>query len=137
MPIGARFSNRVLQALMVLLQKPPPHGRRLLVLATTSNHRVLQEMEIVDCFQADIHVPAISTFSGLLRVVESLDLFTGLQDYERFQNLLRAAGWSEEDRFVIGVKKLVSLIEMSRQDTDPADRLLKGLLTHAGSQASL
>lgn len=122
---------------MVLFQKPPPMGRRLLILATTSNYRVLQEMEIIDSFQADIHVPAISSLSALLRVVESLDLFTGLEDYDRFQNLLKAAGWTEEDRFVIGVKKLVSLVEMARQDADPADRLLKGLLTHAGSQNSL
>lgn len=95
-------------------------------------------MEIIDSFQADIHVPAISNMSSLLRVVESLDLFTGLDDYDRFQNLLKAAGWSsEEDSFVIGVKKLVSLVEMARQDSDPADRLLKGLLTHAGNGAPL
>lgn len=122
---------------MVLMSKPPPKGRRLLILATTSNYRVLQEMEISESFQGDIHVPAISSLPALLRVVESLDLFTGLEDYDRFQNLLSAAGWTEEDRFVIGVKKLLSLIEMSRQDSDPADRLLKGLLSHAGSQGSL
>eukprot|EP00163_Fabomonas_tropica_P023764 TRINITY_DN411_c0_g1_i1.p1 TRINITY_DN411_c0_g1~~TRINITY_DN411_c0_g1_i1.p1 ORF type:complete len:330 (+),score=75.30 TRINITY_DN411_c0_g1_i1:133-1122(+) len=40
---GPRFSNTVLQALMVLIKKPPPVGRKLLILATTSNRRMLDE----------------------------------------------------------------------------------------------
>ena len=31
-PIGPRFSNTILQVLLVLLKKQPPPGRRLLVL---------------------------------------------------------------------------------------------------------
>ena len=31
-PIGPRFSNTILQVLLVLLKKQPPQGRRLLVL---------------------------------------------------------------------------------------------------------
>jgi len=34
--IGPRYSNIVLQALLVLLTKKPPKGRKLLVLCTTS-----------------------------------------------------------------------------------------------------
>ena len=34
--VGPRFSNVVLQALLVLLKKEPPKGRKLLVLATSS-----------------------------------------------------------------------------------------------------
>ncbi|KAG5840934.1 hypothetical protein ANANG_G00194160 [Anguilla anguilla] len=33
-PIGPRFSNLVLQALLVLLKKTPPRGRKLLIIGT-------------------------------------------------------------------------------------------------------
>ncbi|KAG7280616.1 hypothetical protein CRUP_023235 [Coryphaenoides rupestris] len=39
-PIGPRFSNLVLQALLVLLKKPPPKGRKLLIIGTTSRKDV-------------------------------------------------------------------------------------------------
>jgi vesicle-fusing ATPase len=35
-PIGPRYSNLTLQALLVLLKKQPPKGRKLLILCTTS-----------------------------------------------------------------------------------------------------
>lgn len=35
-PIGPRYSNLTLQALLVLLKKEPPAGRKLLVLCTSS-----------------------------------------------------------------------------------------------------
>lgn len=35
-PIGPRYSNLTLQALLVLLKKQPPKGRKLLVLCTSS-----------------------------------------------------------------------------------------------------
>lgn len=38
--IGPRYSNLTLQALLVLLKKEPPRGRKLLVLCTTSRKYV-------------------------------------------------------------------------------------------------
>lgn len=35
-PIGPRYSNLTLQALLVLLKKQPPKGRKLLILVTSS-----------------------------------------------------------------------------------------------------
>lgn len=35
-PIGPRYSNLTLQALLVLLKKEPPPGKKLLVLCTSS-----------------------------------------------------------------------------------------------------
>ena len=37
-PIGPRFSNTILQVLLVLLKKQPPAGRRLLVLGAPPSH---------------------------------------------------------------------------------------------------
>ena len=38
--VGPHFSNVILQTLLVLLKRQPPAGRRLLVVATTSNLQV-------------------------------------------------------------------------------------------------
>uniref|UniRef100_A0A061RL63 Vesicle-fusing ATPase n=1 Tax=Tetraselmis sp. GSL018 TaxID=582737 RepID=A0A061RL63_9CHLO len=43
--IGPRFSNAVLQALLVLVKRQPPPGRRLMVIGTTSNGDVLSSMD--------------------------------------------------------------------------------------------
>lgn len=36
-PIGPRFSNAVLQTLLVLLKRQPPPGKKLLIFATSSS----------------------------------------------------------------------------------------------------
>jgi len=49
--IGPRFSNPILQALLVLIKKCPPNlERKLMIIGTTSMRSVLQEMDLVDCF---------------------------------------------------------------------------------------
>ncbi|MEQ2174102.1 hypothetical protein GOODEAATRI_004348 [Goodea atripinnis] len=69
-PIGPRFSNLVLQALLVLLKKPPPKGRKLLIIGTTSRRDVLQEMEMLDAFSTTIHIPNISRGDQLVQALE-------------------------------------------------------------------
>uniref|UniRef100_A0A8D1PR54 Vesicle-fusing ATPase n=2 Tax=Sus scrofa TaxID=9823 RepID=A0A8D1PR54_PIG len=71
-PIGPRFSNLVLQALLVLLKKAPPQGRKLLIIGTTSRKDVLQEMEMLNAFSTTIHVPNIATGEQLLEALELL-----------------------------------------------------------------
>ena len=48
--VPARFSNALLQALAVLLRRPPPKGRRLLVIGTCADRRALQSLQLVDAF---------------------------------------------------------------------------------------
>lgn len=58
--IGPRFSNPILQALLVLIKKKPPHPeRKLMIIATTSMKSILQEMELVDCFNVCQTVPSV------------------------------------------------------------------------------
>ena len=49
-PIGPRYSNLTLQALLVLLKKNPPKGRRLLIICTTSRKEVLDQVYSVYIF---------------------------------------------------------------------------------------
>uniref|UniRef100_A0A096M238 Vesicle-fusing ATPase n=1 Tax=Poecilia formosa TaxID=48698 RepID=A0A096M238_POEFO len=116
-PIGPRFSNLVLQALLVLLKKPPPKGRKLLIIGTTSRKDVLQEMEMLDAFSTTIHVPNISTGEQLVDALELLGSFTDKERASIGQQLRGKRVW-------IGIKKLLVLIEMSLQ-MDPDYRVIK------------
>ncbi|GAK65000.1 vesicular-fusion protein SEC18 [Moesziomyces antarcticus] len=125
--IGPRFSNSVLQALAVLLGKRPPKDKRLLVLATTSNRRMLHEMEMLNAFIAEIRVPNITSLRSVDHVVRQMQLFEHDGEAQRCQQLLAQAGLGEEGKLNIGIKKLLSEIEMARLDNDPADRLASSL----------
>ncbi|KAE8575236.1 hypothetical protein XENTR_v10003773 [Xenopus tropicalis] len=118
-PIGPRFSNLVLQALLVLLKKAPPQGRKLLIIGTTSRKDVLQEMEMLDAFSTTIRVPNIVTGEQLM---EALELLGGFKDNERSVIAQQVKG----KKVYIGIKKLLMLIEMSMQ-MDPEYRVSKFL----------
>ncbi|KAK2820690.1 hypothetical protein Q5P01_023649 [Channa striata] len=118
-PIGPRFSNLVLQALLVLLKKPPPKGRKLLIIGTTSRKDVLQEMEMLDAFSTTIHIPNISRGEQL---VEALELLGSFQEKERTSIAQAVKGQA----LWIGIKKLLMLIEMAAQ-MDPGYRVSKFL----------
>ncbi len=47
--IGPRFSNTILQVLLVLLKKQPPQGRRLLVLGASHAPPLLQTFHLLSC----------------------------------------------------------------------------------------
>ncbi|GAA6023329.1 hypothetical protein JCM10207_006237, partial [Rhodosporidiobolus poonsookiae] len=128
-PIGPRFSNGVLQALMVLLNKRPPKGRRLLILSTTSNRSMLTEMDAMDGFSTTLRVPAITTLAQLRAVLQDVGLFRSPQELERAMGLLAQAGLDGEGRLQIGVKRMLSLVEMCRQDQESAvDKLVTELV---------
>lgn len=58
--IGPRFSNSILQSLLVLIKKRPPADKKLLVIGTTSMKRILQDLEVVDSFNTTLSVPMVS-----------------------------------------------------------------------------
>ncbi|CAJ0957248.1 unnamed protein product [Ranitomeya imitator] len=118
-PIGPRFSNLVLQALLVLFKKAPPQGRKLLIIGTTSRKDVLQEMEMLDAFSTTIQVPNICTGEQLM---EALELLGSFKDNERGVIAQHVKG----KKVYIGIKKLLMLIEMSMQ-MDPEYRVRKFL----------
>ncbi|KAL7007601.1 transport between ER and Golgi ATPase protein [Cystobasidiomycetes sp. EMM_F5] len=124
-PIGARFSTPCLIALKVLMRKLPPKGRRLLILATTSDKQMLTQMELTDIFDSDIEVYPVNSLESIMAVVQSVDFYQPADvGYRKIANQLLQAGFSGKDSKInIGIKRLLSLIEMARQDQqDPADK---------------
>ncbi|KAJ3090173.1 transport between ER and Golgi ATPase protein [Quaeritorhiza haematococci] len=124
-PIGPRFSNSVLQTLLVLLRKPPPKDRRLLILATTSQRQVLEQMDMLESFDASIYTPNITDLGSLDLVLQELKLFNGDQDRYRALHALQSAGMA--DKLSIGIKKLMMVTERARQDDDTVEKFVSAL----------
>jgi vesicle-fusing ATPase len=114
-PIGQRYSNLVLQALLVLLKKEPPAGRKLMVLCTASRRQVLEEMEMLSTFTAVLHVPNLTQPEHLLAVLDDISQNNGNQNCfskaERDMIARNTAG----RRLSIGIKKLLAFIDMAKQ----------------------
>ncbi|KAH9967085.1 P-loop containing nucleoside triphosphate hydrolase protein [Lactifluus volemus] len=107
-PVGPRFSNAVLQTLMVLMAKHPPKGRRLLVIATSSLRPMLTDVGL-SSFDAELRVPPITDLNALDHVLDAVELFPSPRDRTRAVNMLRQAGiGTEEGRLSIGIKRLLT-----------------------------
>jgi vesicle-fusing ATPase len=108
-PIGPRFSNTVLQTLLVLLKKiPPDEGRRLLVLGTTSNAHLLEDLGLVSAFGVSQSVPLLEEpkdICEVLRVAAHMN--------EKDARSI-AKGMHNKP---IGIKKLLMVAEMAKQGT--------------------
>ena len=118
----------LVQALLVLLKKAPPKGKRLLVICTSSRRevskdndvidgvdddlvQVLDQMEMLSAFTDVLHVANLSTGSHLMSILKQSDAFSK-EDCAKLASKLSGRKAS------IGVKKLLGLIDMVKQ-TDP------------------
>ncbi|EFQ97860.1 vesicular-fusion protein SEC18 [Nannizzia gypsea CBS 118893] len=118
-PIGPRFSNSVLQAVMVLLRKQPPKGRRLLVLATTTERSILKQLDVFTSFNSDIPVPNINTYEELAYILQQEQT---LSSDEVKSALSRIRELTQSDKIGVGVKKVLLGVGTAKQDTDRASR---------------
>ncbi|KUM63348.1 hypothetical protein ACN42_g3755 [Penicillium freii] len=121
-PIGPRFSNSVLQALMVFLRKQPTHGRRLLVLATTTERALMKQLDIYNSFNSDIMVPNVSSFGELRFIMEKSGAFDA---QEIAQALESVGGLADDGRLSVGIKKVLLGIETAKQDSDKVGRFVR------------
>jgi len=71
--VGPRFSNAILQALLVLVKKAPPkENRKLMVLGTTSAPDVMRELGLFDAFDFQVDIPLVSGPVEVLQCLKSL-----------------------------------------------------------------
>ncbi|VDD89773.1 unnamed protein product [Enterobius vermicularis] len=99
-PIGPRYSNIVLQALLVLLRHKPPKKHRLLVLGTSSGRSFLRDVGLTSVFDIVYDVPALTTVEEIMAVIDKSGDFS-----------LKECGRISEG-FLIGIKKLLKIIEL-------------------------
>lgn len=120
-PIGPRYSNFILQTIKLLLKKLPPRGRKLLVVATTSDSAVMKEFGLYQSFSKVVHVPNVTRGAEIINVIEQLECFNK-NEMDFLTKELRRKNLS------IGIKNLLDVIELSKQATD-AYRVAKFIST--------
>eukprot|EP01106_Pelomyxa_sp_JSP_P014853 TRINITY_DN4882_c0_g1_i2.p1 TRINITY_DN4882_c0_g1~~TRINITY_DN4882_c0_g1_i2.p1 ORF type:complete len:350 (-),score=142.23 TRINITY_DN4882_c0_g1_i2:58-1011(-) len=123
-PVGPRFSNAVLQHLQVLVKKVPPKGRKLLVIGTTSNIGVLQEMDFYSVWNAVLTIPTIHGAAELRTVLKALKVLNDT-DTEKV-----CAAFGKEGE--IPIKKLIHECETARRVPDALNVLIRLLQAYSG-----
>lgn len=103
-PIGPRFSNEILQLLLVYLTKKPPKNRKLLIIGTTSQYSVLKHMNLTDCFTNLIAIPSIKSVEEVGTVLTKL----GYKSQEHEKNVIM--GELRGFNLDIGIKRLLQVL---------------------------
>lgn len=98
---------------------------------------MLTDLGFAEAFDSELRVPPISSLSSLQRVIEEVQLFPTREATGHAMGMLQQAGFggSEEDvtpKLSIGIKKLLSIIEMSRQEPSSVAERLTGALMGLG-----
>ncbi|PTN17792.1 AAA family ATPase SEC18 [Saccharomyces cerevisiae] len=119
-PIGPRFSNNILQMLKVALKRKPPQDRRLLIMTTTSAYSVLQQMDILSCFDNEIAVPNMTNLNELNNVMIESNFLDDAGRVKVINELSRSC-----PTFNVGIKKTLTNIETARHDEDPVNELVE------------
>eukprot|EP00173_Palmaria_palmata_P004612 Plantae.Rhodophyta-Palmaria_palmata.ctg6632.p1 GENE.Plantae.Rhodophyta-Palmaria_palmata.ctg6632~~Plantae.Rhodophyta-Palmaria_palmata.ctg6632.p1 ORF type:complete len:387 (+),score=54.21 Plantae.Rhodophyta-Palmaria_palmata.ctg6632:301-1461(+) len=126
--IGPRFSNSVLQTLMILVKSVPPKGRRLLILATTSCVDVMRNLGFLSVFSATLTTPALERdeIAAIIDgTAQSVALNLGHEAEKQSPRALATTFRSSRDRDFaldlleaeqVGVKKLLMILNMSRRE---------------------
>jgi len=118
--VGPRFSNAILQALLVLVKKPPPkEHRKLLILGTTSAPDVMRELGVYDAFDFQVDIPLVTG------PVEVLQCLKSLQRMDKLKAEQAAEGWEGDAMSDEMIQSLVYCFP------DAAEIPVKTLLMHA------
>jgi len=107
-PVGMRFSNMILQTLLVMLKKAPSKGSSLLVVATTSARDALDTLQLTSAFNITFTVPQLDA-EGVRKVLSDMSLMQPdqLEEVCEFMKGKR-----------IPIKQLLLVAEMARQSED-------------------
>lgn len=94
-------------------------------------------MGLSDTFDSELRVPPISSLHAMDHVLQELELFPSDQHRKRAIRMLEDAGFGGQDdlspSLQIGIKKLLSIVEMARQEPDNvAERLTSALMSLRG-----
>lgn len=92
---------------------------------------MLTEVGLSEAFDSELRVAPISNLESLEYVLHSVELFETNEQRRRAMRMLAEAGFaSGEDESMnglhVGIKKLLSIIEMARQEPDHATERLVG-----------
>ena len=96
---------------------------------------MLTDLGLAETFDAELRVPPIASLRAIDIVLREVQLFATDEERRRAVGMLGQVGFApteaEEDsaRTSVGIKKLLSMIEMARQEPDAsAERLASALM---------
>lgn len=137
--IGPRFSNSVLQTLKVFLRKLPPKERKLIVFVTTTQRSILEQMDLLKCFNKEIHVPTIASLDNLNQVFKEVGF---LDTQSRQRALAEIQNETNSSVLGIGIKNILFNIEAAKLSgpgnelREFVDLTTKDILSQPGRQYS-
>lgn len=117
-PIGPRFSNVVLQTVMVLMNKKLKKGKKLLVIGTTSCREVIDQLDLLQSFNTVVHVPSVTKHIHLRAILEHNAYFTS-KELDEIEAKIKGKGLN------VSIKKLLSLAEMAMQVSEGESKATK------------
>lgn len=114
--IGPRFSSSLLQTFRNFFKKAPPAGRRLVIIGTTRNKRLMDQLGISQHFRTQLHIPNVcklEEFRTLLYRNQSLlD-----EDQKRILEEIKRT-LARGNSFSVPISTLQELFEIAAHDPD-------------------
>ena len=124
-PLGTRFNMFLVQTLQTLLKQLPPRGKKLMIIATSSNPAFLRELGVHQHFTHTMSVPVVQEPAQALDILESLGVFTR-EEQETLREKLEGVGLR------VGIKKLIDISMTARQASDNKIDTFVHLISRAG-----
>lgn len=119
-PLGERFSNVLLQQLMVLINKKgPKENNKLLVLCTSGNRFLMNRVGLADLFSKIMTVENTKTLAHVMYILNTMRHDTDAFTTAELTQI--AAGLALEpfkSGFSVGVKKVYLCAEMAKQSKE-------------------
>ncbi|XP_952547.1 N-ethylmaleimide-sensitive factor, putative [Theileria annulata] len=111
-PIGPRFSNNILQCLLILIKKAPAHQRRIFVIGTTSEEEFMEMANVKESFTVSTQVPLVTGPSEIFQALSGVKLPDLTFSHDEIY-LVANSGKVPE----IGIKHLLLALEIAIQKT--------------------
>lgn len=105
--IGPRFSNAILQTILVSIRNVPARSK-MIIIGTTSNASVLESLELLDAFNITLTVPSLK--------VNDVQMVCNDPKYKpQFSSQSLQPAWDHIGDEGVAIKKLLMVMEMARQ----------------------
>jgi vesicle-fusing ATPase len=119
--IGPRFSNAVLQTLLVLIKRNPPNeSSRLIVVGTTNSGHLLDDLSLREAFQVSLQAPLVEGPEQITKVFKEFNAQVSESDLSEIAHSIDAP---------IGIKKLLLAIDMASQAS--GGKITPEIFTHS------
>ena len=102
---------------MTMIEGKPPKGHRLLVLATSNQRTVLEQLDVTESFNSELAVPNVNNHAELQYVLAQSETFGNpAAAIQELGELTRS------DSVSVSISQVLTAIESARQDEDPESK---------------